>query len=115
MDKYLYDGIRLALTLSRKRSKLCRGLHLIPEDWNSNNFRHFMECQGHLFFINFDSPEYIIYEMEKDCSKWTVKHRLDINLIVSAFPDMTKIKENSSNSLLEQTYLEGNVIFYSPI
>ncbi|XP_022765795.1 F-box protein At5g07610-like [Durio zibethinus] len=73
----------------------------LPENWNSNNFWHFMESQGHLFFIDFDCPEYIIYEMEKDCSKWTVKYHLDINLIVmSAFPDMTENKEISSNSVL---------------
>ncbi|XWS59428.1 hypothetical protein CRYUN_Cryun08bG0120900 [Craigia yunnanensis] len=73
----------------------------LPEDWNCNNFRHFMESQGDLFFIDFDSPEYIIYQMEKDCSKWIKKHHLDINLIVTAYPDITEIKENSSNSLLE--------------
>ncbi|XVF76139.1 hypothetical protein PTKIN_Ptkin13bG0242100 [Pterospermum kingtungense] len=73
----------------------------LPEHWNSYNFRHFMECQGHLFFIDFECPEYIIYEMEEDCSKWTVKHHLDINLIVSAFPDVKTVKKNSSNSLLE--------------
>ncbi|XP_021289779.1 F-box protein At5g07610-like [Herrania umbratica] len=76
----------------------------LPEDWNSINFRHFVESQGHLFFIDFDSPEYIIYEMEKDCSNWFVKDRLDINLIVSAFPDMTEDTEDSPNSLLELDY-----------
>ena len=40
----------------------------LPEDWNSNNFRHFMESQGHMFFIDFNSSDYIIYQMEKDCS-----------------------------------------------
>ncbi|OMO82451.1 hypothetical protein CCACVL1_11948, partial [Corchorus capsularis] len=75
----------------------------LPENWNSDNFRHFMECQGHLLFIDFDSPEYVIYEMENDCSKWFVKYRLDINLIVTAFPDeMINDKENNSSiSLLE--------------
>ncbi|OMO68478.1 hypothetical protein COLO4_29637 [Corchorus olitorius] len=74
----------------------------LPEDWNPHNLRHFMESQGHLFFINFDSPEYVIYEMEKDCAKWFVKHRLDINLILSAFPDeMDRNRENSSNSVVE--------------
>ncbi|XVE75905.1 hypothetical protein DITRI_Ditri12bG0129300 [Diplodiscus trichospermus] len=36
----------------------------LPKVRNSNNFRHFMECEGHFFFIDFDFPEYIIYEME---------------------------------------------------
>ncbi|OMO68466.1 hypothetical protein COLO4_29641 [Corchorus olitorius] len=70
-----------------------------PENWNPKRVKHFMECQGHLFFIVFDSPEYIIYEMEKDCWKWFVKHRLDINLIVSGFSSqMIEVRE-SVNSI----------------
>lgn len=84
----------------------------LPEHWDSKNFRHFMECQGHLYFIDFEYPEYIIYEMEKDHSKWTVKHRLDINLIVSAFPDMTTVKTIRSNSLLG---LEGLISLVSVV
>ncbi|OMO82450.1 hypothetical protein CCACVL1_11947 [Corchorus capsularis] len=78
----------------------------LAENWNPHNLRHFMECQGHLFLIDFDCPEYVIYEMENDRSKWLVKHRLDINLIVTAFPDRLDInlirnRGNSCNSVLE--------------
>lgn len=98
----IFDGNSFRFDIDQETLQAMPRLPLAAGDWNYYNFRHFLECQGHLYLICFECPEYIVYEMEEDFSKWTVKHRLDINLIVTEFPaDMTKTQEISSNSPLD--------------
>lgn len=71
----------------------------IPDDWNQQaKCRYFGESGGHLHLIltsgKHSTRQFDVYEMEKDSSRWFVKYKVDLNAVISDYPEMTR----SSNS-----------------
>lgn len=64
----------------------------VPNDWDpSKNFMYFGASYGHLHFIGFNGQypsQYMVFEMEGDCSKWFLKYSLSRDPILKAHPEM---------------------------
>ncbi|XVF54919.1 hypothetical protein PTKIN_Ptkin05aG0219300 [Pterospermum kingtungense] len=64
----------------------------IPDDWDQPKCRYFGECQGRLLLVLTNDKHstrlFDVYEMERDYSRWFVKHQVDLNELISAYPDM---------------------------
>ncbi|KAJ4832654.1 hypothetical protein Tsubulata_043343 [Turnera subulata] len=72
----------------------------VPEDWEERRYVYFGESRGHLHLVEiYRSPttHFDVYEMEKDCSCWFVKYRVDLDAIVSAFPRMARSYSDPSD------------------
>ncbi|EXC20948.1 F-box protein [Morus notabilis] len=71
---------------------------LIPEDgWDHDRkYRYFGESRGHLHLIDhiydLQLPRFDVLEMETDYSGWSVKFRVDLSEIPSAFPQIVRRK-----------------------
>ncbi|CAL5359206.1 unnamed protein product [Camellia sinensis] len=63
----------------------------MPHDRLTKELLHFGEFGGHLQLVEFhdDCIRYFqVLELKADCSKWFVKHRIDLHLGVVDFPEM---------------------------
>ncbi|GKV05140.1 hypothetical protein SLEP1_g17182 [Rubroshorea leprosula] len=86
---------------------------LLPEDWNICHSHYFEESLGNLYFVAFDntrSSNFIVFEMNRDYSGWFVKHQLNINTILPAFPDIAERYHGFDNvciSILLVVEIEG--------
>ncbi|KAL7224776.1 hypothetical protein ACSBR1_026123 [Camellia fascicularis] len=66
----------------------------MPCRFHIGEILHFGEFGGHLHYIRDYgqwSPQVDVYEMESDYSKWFVKYIVDLDLGVSAFPEMFRM------------------------
>ncbi|GMI95366.1 hypothetical protein like AT5G07610 [Hibiscus trionum] len=73
----------------------------LPDDWNQHaNIRYFKESGGllHLILTNgrHSTRQFDVYEMEKDTSRWFVKYRVDLDALISEYPEM--VRSNSGPS-----------------
>ncbi|XWS51568.1 hypothetical protein CRYUN_Cryun12cG0187900 [Craigia yunnanensis] len=73
----------------------------IPDDWNQQaKCRYFGEFGGRLHLIltngKQSTRQFDVYEMEKDFSKWFVKYQVDLNALISAYPEMTHSNSHPS-------------------
>ncbi|KAK8516219.1 hypothetical protein V6N13_025727 [Hibiscus sabdariffa] len=73
----------------------------LPDGWNQHaRIRYFKESGGllHLIFTNgrHSTRQFDVYEMEKDSSRWSVKYRVDLDALISEYPEM--ILNNSGPS-----------------
>lgn len=60
---------------------------------DSRRFRYFGESHGHLHFFEIyrsNATQFKVFEMEKDSSKWFVKYNVDLNPVISAFPEIIR-------------------------
>ncbi|XP_022737367.1 F-box protein At5g07610-like [Durio zibethinus] len=67
----------------------------IPDDWNQSfKCRYFREFGGRLHLISTNgrhsTRQFDVYEMEKDSSRWFVKYQVDLNALISTYPEMTR-------------------------
>uniref|UniRef100_A0A5B6YU07 F-box domain-containing protein n=1 Tax=Davidia involucrata TaxID=16924 RepID=A0A5B6YU07_DAVIN len=95
-------------------------------------YRHFGESQGHLHLIEYNGYFCVIikvYEMERDCSKWFLKDRIQLRTADLAFQDMLVLTNLSINKFgfsvlclirkeIEEDsvlvlYVSGNIISYN--
>uniref|UniRef100_A0A5B7BZX2 Uncharacterized protein n=1 Tax=Davidia involucrata TaxID=16924 RepID=A0A5B7BZX2_DAVIN len=61
--------------------------------WGERRYRYFGESNGHLHLIEIygtRTTQFEVFEMERDYSKWFVKYRVDLDDIVTAFPQMVR-------------------------
>ncbi|GKV33877.1 hypothetical protein SLEP1_g42323 [Rubroshorea leprosula] len=85
-------GRFLCFDLDQERFRHMPALE-IPEDWDGQiQCRFFGASQNHLQLIlgdsSYHSRELDVYEMERDYSRWFIKYRIDLNNVISAFPEM---------------------------
>ncbi|XVE56433.1 hypothetical protein DITRI_Ditri04bG0008700 [Diplodiscus trichospermus] len=74
----------------------------IPDDWNQQaECRYFGEFGGRLHIIltngRQSTRKFDVYEMEKDFSRWSVKHQVDLNALISEYPEMTRSSSHLSD------------------
>ncbi|GLT28673.1 hypothetical protein SLA2020_035850 [Shorea laevis] len=73
----------------------------ILERRNSRRFRYFGESSGHLHLMEIYGPRgtsFKVLEMEKDYSKWVVRYHVDLDALVSAYPEMLRSYLDSRES-----------------
>ncbi|KAI8017850.1 F-box protein [Camellia lanceoleosa] len=66
----------------------------MPRRCHIGEILHFGESGGHLHYVRVYgqlSPQFDVYEMESDYSKWFVKYIVDLDLGVSTFPEMFRM------------------------
>ncbi|XP_010050919.1 F-box protein At5g07610 [Eucalyptus grandis] len=65
----------------------------ISENRGCRRFRYFGESHGHLHFFEIygsRTAQFKIFELEKDYSGWFVKYHVELDSIVSAFPEVVR-------------------------
>ncbi|XWS47700.1 hypothetical protein CRYUN_Cryun13aG0006600 [Craigia yunnanensis] len=74
----------------------------IPGHWNQKaKCRYFGGFGGslHLILTNgrHSTRQFDVYEMEKDFSRWFIKYQVDLNALISAYPEMTSCYSHPSD------------------
>ncbi|XVE63852.1 hypothetical protein DITRI_Ditri07aG0054500 [Diplodiscus trichospermus] len=75
----------------------------IPYDWNQNaKCRYFGEFGDRLHLVltngRHSRSKFDVYQMERDVSRWFVKYQVDLNALISAYPEMTNSSSQPSDS-----------------
>ena len=81
----------------------------IPEDREfDRSFKYFGESRGHLHLIDhiydLQAPQFGVYELELDYSRWTVKFRVDLSQVPSAFPQIIRSRTSHHRNLHDYVF-----------
>ncbi|KAK9292099.1 hypothetical protein L1049_020056 [Liquidambar formosana] len=61
------------------------------KDWNVKSFRYFGASRDHLHVILISgacAPQFLVYEMKRDYSRWFVKYKVDLRALKTLFSDL---------------------------
>ncbi|KAK9280491.1 hypothetical protein L1049_014183 [Liquidambar formosana] len=63
----------------------------IPDGISTRNITYFGESRDHMYLVEIQDiciAQFNVYEMERDCSGWFVKYRVDLDTVARAFPEL---------------------------
>lgn len=115
-------GNAMCFDVDRERIAAMPNIHpSLEEGRGKRRFRYFGEFCGHLYLIQIYGPrltQFNVLELAEDYSKWSIKYLVDLNGMVSAFPEIVSDSSHYTFVLLflleQENQEESSLLLHIP-